>query len=237
MHCSAPTYVLKRKAKLLARESDIALHQALDKVAIDEGFQTWSHLVSASNNNSPAKDVLSQLEPGDLVLIGGRPGQGKTLLGLELAAKASYIRRKGYFFTLDYHKRNIAERYADLGIDLSSVHEAVAIDTSDEISGEYVINRLQVEKELALIVVDYLQLLDQKRTNPTLDNQIGTIQRYGADTGAICVFISQIDRSFDLLEKSMPDITDVRLPNPLDLSVFRKLFFLHDGRIQFDQAA
>lgn len=45
MQLSAPIYKLKRKAKLLAREIDIALHQALDKVAIEEGFQSWSHLV------------------------------------------------------------------------------------------------------------------------------------------------------------------------------------------------
>ena len=237
MQLSAPIHVLKRKAKLAARGNDIALHQALDKVAIEEGFNSWSHLVSSSVNENPARQILSQLESGDLALIGARPGQGKTLLGLELVARASDVRRNGYFFTLDYHERDVAERFSSIGIDPSTFKGSVVIDTSDDVSADYVINRLGVEKEAALIVVDYLQLLDQKRTNPSLDVQIRSLQRYVLETGAMCLMISQIDRSFDLAEKSMPDISDIRLPNPVDLSAFRKLFFLHDGKIQFDRAA
>ncbi|MDJ1007863.1 MAG: DNA helicase [Paracoccaceae bacterium] len=237
MQLSAPIYVLKRKAKLLARDIDIALHQALDKVAIEEGFQNWSHLVSSPATASPARDVLSQLEPGDLALIGARPGHGKTLLGLELAAKASQLHRKGYFFTLDYHERDVADRLSTMGIGPSSINDALVIDTSDDVSADYIIRKLRTETEPAFIVVDYLQLLDQKRTNPSLDDQFKSLRRYVIEMGAICVVISQIDRSFDLAERAMPTISDVRLPNPLDLSVFRKRFFLHDGKIQFDQAA
>ncbi|WP_299550711.1 DNA helicase [uncultured Tateyamaria sp.] len=237
MQLSAPIYVLKRKAKLLAREIDIALHQALDKVAIEEGFQSWSHLASSSANESQAGEILSQLEPGDLALIGARPGHGKTLLGLELATKASQLRRKGYFFTLDYHERDVADRLSAMGIDPNFINSSVVVDTSDDVSADYVVSRLRAEKEPALIIVDYLQLLDQKRTHPSLDDQIKFLQRHVIDTGAICAVISQIDRSFDLSGKSMPDISDVRLPNPVDLSAFRKLFFLHNGKIQFDQAA
>lgn len=237
MQLSAPIYVLKRKAKLLARGNGVSLHQALNKVANAEGFNSWSHLVSSSASENPARRILSQLEPGDLVLIGARPGHGKTLLGLELAARASQLRRKGFFFTLAYHEREIADRFSTIGIDPSSIQKSVVIDTSDCVSADYVINRLEAEHEPALVVVDYLQLLDQKRSNPGLDDQIKSLQRYVIDAGAICAVISQIDQSFDLVEKSMPDISDVRLPNPLDLSVFSKNFFLHDGKIRFDQAA
>ncbi len=237
MQLSAPIYGLKRKAKLLARETDIALHQALDQVAIEEGFQSWSQLVSSAANESPARGILSKLESGDLVLIGARPGHGKTLLGLELAAIASQAGRKGYFFTLDYHERDIAVRFSAIGIDPISINKKVVIDTTDDVSADYVISRLRAENEPALIVIDYLQLLDQKRTNPSLDDQIRSLRRYVTETGAICAMISQIDRSFDLGRKSMPDISDVRLPNPLDLTAFRKRFFLHDGKIQMDQAA
>ncbi|MEN0001035.1 MAG: DNA helicase [Pseudomonadota bacterium] len=237
MQLSAPIYVLKRKAKLLARDSGIALHQALDRVAIGEGFQSWSHLMSAPASGRRVYDVLSQLGSGDLVLIAARRGQGKTLLGLELAAKASQLRRKGYFFTLDYHEREIVDRLSTIGVDPSSIDENLVLDTSDDVSAEHIIGTLTDEREPTLIVIDYLQLLDQKRTNPSLDDQIKSLQNYVIGTGTICAVISQIDRSFDLNEKSMPDISDVRLPNPLDLSAFRKLLFLHDGKIQFDQAA
>ncbi|RKF08468.1 DNA helicase [Oceaniradius stylonematis] len=237
MQLSAPIYVLKRKAKLLTRGNGVSLHQALNRVAVAEGFTSWSHLVSSSASGSPARKILSLLESGDLALIGARPGHGKTLLGLELVAKASQFRRKGFFFTLDYHERDIADRFSTIGMDPSSINKSVVIDTSDYVSADYIINRLEAEKEPALVVVDYLQLLDQKRSNPSLDDQIKSLQRYVIGAGAICAVISQIDRSFDLVEKSMPDISDVRLPNPLDMSVFSKSFFLHHGKIRFDQAA
>ena len=38
MKLSAPVYRLKRRAKVLAREERIPLHEALDRVAMDEGF-------------------------------------------------------------------------------------------------------------------------------------------------------------------------------------------------------
>ena len=237
MQFSAPIYVLKRKAKLLAREADVPLHQALDELATQEGYRSWSHLASSPENVSPVREILGLLEPGDLCLVAARPGQGKTLLGLELAAKASRIGRQGYFFTLDFHEQDVADRLMSLGIDPNSTDSEVVIDTSDDVSADYVIDRLSTANTPALIVLDYLQLLDQKRKNPSLSDQMASLQRFVDDTGAICVVVSQIDRAFDLGGKSMPDASDVRLPNPLDLSVFSKFFFLHQGKFQFDRVA
>ena len=237
MHISAPIYRLKRRAKLLARGSGGPLHEALDQVAEEEGFQSWSHLAASLAHDSPAQIILSQLSPGDLVLLGARPGHGKTVLALELAANAVRLDRRGYFFTLDYHQRDVADRLTDLGIDLAAAQGELVVDTSDEISAGYIINRTKNETAPTVIVIDYLQLLDQKRTNPGLDGQIKDLRRYVAATGAICVVISQIDRSFDLGGKSMPDLSDIRLPNPLDLSAFNKVFFLHNGQIRMEQVA
>ena len=237
MQLSAPIYRLKRQAKLLARQKSIPLHEALDQKAIEEGFQSWSHLASSSSTKKPVTTILSQLAPGDLILVGARPGHGKTLLGLELASRAIELGRKGFFFTLDYHERDVEDRFSALGINPKSEQNPMIVDTSDEVSADYVISCLELFSEPVVVVVDYLQLLDQKRTNPSLDDQIRSLRRYVKATGAICAMISQIDRSFDLSDKPMPDLSDVRLPNPLDLSAFDKVCFLHNGKIQMDQAA
>ncbi|MEM9032414.1 MAG: DNA helicase [Pseudomonadota bacterium] len=237
MRLSAPIYALKRQAKLLARQTDIPLHQALDRIAGEAGFQNWSHLASSFKSQSPARDVLAQLAAGDLVLIAARPGHGKTLLGLELASRAAQFGRQGYFFTLEAHERDVEDYLSSLGIGPGSTDEVVVIDTSDEVSADYITARLAPEPGPALIVVDYLQILDQKRANPSLNDQIDALKTYVADTGAICALISQIDRAFDLSGKAMPDISDVRLPNPLDLSAFSKSFFLHNGMVQLAQTA
>jgi replicative DNA helicase len=84
MRLSSPIYTLKREAKLLARDTEIKLHQALDQVARREGFQDWGHLASSYAKTTPAKAILQQLDTGVMALIAARPGHGKTLLGLEL---------------------------------------------------------------------------------------------------------------------------------------------------------
>ncbi|WP_299598356.1 DNA helicase [uncultured Tateyamaria sp.] len=237
MHISAPVYHLKRQAKLLARQTGTPLNKALDQIATSEGFQSWGHLTSSLPKGRAAEIVLPQLHAGDLMLLGARPGHGKTLLGLELASMAATLGRKGFFFTLDYHEPAVADRFADLGIDQVSAQKTVEVDTSDEISGGYVVSRLERCHTPVVAVIDYLQLLDQRRTNPNLPDQIASLRTYVKATGAICVVISQIDRSFDLSGKPMPDASDVRLPNPLNLSAFDKVCFLHNGKVQVDRAA
>ena len=88
MKLSAPVYQLKRQAKSISREEGIALHKALDRVALAEGFRNWSLLAAHLSANSPSKALLDRLRPGDLVLLGARPGQGKTMLSLELIVEA-----------------------------------------------------------------------------------------------------------------------------------------------------
>ena len=88
MKLSSPIYTLKRQAKLVARDTKIKLHQALNQIATNEGFKDWSHLASKYSETTPAKEILKQIRSGDMVLIGARPGHGKALLGLELTALA-----------------------------------------------------------------------------------------------------------------------------------------------------
>lgn len=236
MILSAPIYRLKRNAKTLARAHGLPLHAALDRVAVAEGFQSWSHLAASHASDTPAKKVLAQLEAGQLALIGARPGHGKTLLALELTAMAAGIGRQGFFFTLDYHDRDVAQAFAAIGTAPSSV-QSIVIDTSDDISANYIISHLKTVHRPPLIVVDYLQLLDQKRSNPVLDEQMAALKAYVIRTCAICVLISQIDRRFELTGKQMPDASEIRFANPCDMSVFDRLFFLHDGQIRMDRAA
>lgn len=63
--------------------------------------------------------------------------------------------------------------------------------------------------------------------------QIRALRSFARERGLVLVFISQIDRSYDSASKPFPDIGDIRLPNPLDLSLFDKACFLNKGEIQF----
>lgn len=233
MKLSAPVYHLKRRAKLLSRKEKIPLHEALGRIALKEGFGSWGLLIAKAPAVTATTRLYARMEAGDMVLVGARPGHGKTLLSLELAAEAMRTGKRSVFFTLEYTQRDIVDRFRDIGIDATRFAGLFEFDNSDAMAADYIMERLSLALPGTLAVIDYLQLLDQKRENPELMVQVRALKSFAWDRGLIMVFISQIDRSYDPSRKSCPDLNDVRLPNPLDLGLFNKTCFLNDGEIQF----
>ncbi|AZO28910.1 MULTISPECIES: DNA helicase [Mesorhizobium] len=236
MRLSVPVYHLKRQARLLSRRDRMPLHQALDRVAAGEGFASWSLLAAKAAEAAPATNLFAQLTSGDLVLVGARPGQGKTLMSLELAVEAMKSGRRSVFFTLEYTHTDILGRFRVIGGEPALFDGLFEFDNSDTICADYIIGKLRTAPRGTLAVIDYLQLLDQRRENPELMVQVSTLRSFARDRGLILVFISQIDRSYDASKKPFPDLGDIRLPNPLDLSLFDKTCFLNKGEIQFQAA-
>ena len=237
MKLSAPIYHLKRKAKRLSREEGIPLHDALDRIATTEGFSAWSMLAAKTAALTPANRLFRQFKPGDLVLVGARPGQGKTLMSLELAVEAMKSGSRAAFFSLEYTEKDVLDRLRAIGVDHAQFRAQFEIDCSDAVSADYVVKQMASAPHGTVVVIDYLQLLDQRRENPDLTVQVRALKSFARDKGLIVVFISQIDRSYDPSIKPCPDLGDVRLPNPLDLKLFDKTCFLNKSEVQFRAAS
>ncbi|GLS29587.1 KaiC protein [Mesorhizobium albiziae] len=237
MKLSAPIYHLKRQAKRLSREEKIPLHEALDRIAAREGFNRWSLLAAKLSTTAPAGKLFARLTPGDLVLVGARPGQGKTLMSLELAVEAMRSGSHAIFFTLEYTRQDMLDRFRAIGVDWLDFRDRFTFDCSDAISADHIVNALASAPRGTVAVIDYLQLLDQRRENPELMVQVRALKAFARDKGLILVFISQIDRSYDPATKPCPDIQDIRLPNPLDLTLFDKTCFLNNGEVRFQAAS
>ncbi|AJE46755.1 DNA helicase [Celeribacter indicus] len=229
MRLSAPIYQLKRRAKLLAREGKMPLHQAQDRVAAEEGFAAWSLL--ASRFEAGAKGaLLPQLADGDMLLIGARPGHGKTRLGLQLLIDAARAGRRSVFFTLEYTEAEAMERVRALADHVPGAIPEIV--TSDEISADFIVRYLSGSPQGTVAVIDYLQILDQQRKKPPLSEQMSALQAFTRDSGIVLGFISQIDRSYEPERASVPGFADLRLPNPIPSGIFSKACFLNAGEIR-----
>jgi hypothetical protein len=233
MKPTVPIYQLKRKAKLLARQTSTPLHAALDRLAIEQGYRSWSLLSAKHAETSPAEILYRSLKRGDMLLVGARPRQGKTLMALSLAIEAMKAGNRAFFFSLDYTTADLLGCFRVLDVEPARFGNQFSFDFSDAINAGYMIETLENAAPGTLVVVDYLQLLDQRRENPPLSDQVSALSAFARRRDLIIVFVSQIDRAYDAALKPLPDIADVRLPNPIDLSQFSRTCFLQGGSVAF----
>lgn len=237
MKFSAPIYILKQQAKAIARKNNVALHEALDRIAKREGFASWSLLAARWSRDETSTSLLSQLRPGELVLLAARPGQGKTLLSLGLAAEWMARGNRAAFFTLEFTRADVSRCFEILEREIEDFADSFVVDDSDAISADYVVARLGRPAPNMLIVIDYLQLLDQRRENPSLMQQVTQLKLFARQHRAVIVCLSQVHRSYDPATKPLPALTDIRLPNPLNLELFDKACLLSRGKLHVQSVA
>lgn len=236
MKLSAPIYILKQQAKALSQRENLRLHAALDQVAAREGFNAWSHLASSWQQADTSHSLYEQLRPGELLLLGSRPGQGKTLLSIGLAVEAMTRGHRAAFFTLEFTTAEVEALFAVLGRSQQDFRGKWLLDTSEDMSAGYISERLADEPPGTLVVVDYLQLLDQRRDKPNLDQQVRELKTHAQKCRSVVICLSQIAREFKPSSGSIPSIRDVRMPNPVDLSIFDKACFMHAGKMRLHSA-
>jgi replicative DNA helicase len=231
MKLSAPIHVLKTQAQLLKKEKGITNTEALDLIAKREGFDSWSLLQSKKDDMFPKSydEILGFFNPGDIVLIGARPSKGKTVFTMGLFVQAiQKASAKNFCFSLAEVHKDIAKRMAVYDESIGEKNKFFELDYSNNISADYIIEKTKnsVTKN-SLIIIDYLQLLDEKRTNPPLQVQVEKLKNFAREKECVVIFISQLDRALENKADKRPTMDDIRLPNPLELKFFNKIMLLH----------
>jgi replicative DNA helicase len=144
---------------------------------------------------------------------------------------------KNFFFSLSEVHKSIAKRIERYDENIEQDSSRYEHDYSNDICADYIINKISSEvTSNSLIVIDYLQLLDQKRTNDTLQNQVIALKKFAKEKGCIIIFISQIDREVENRLDPRPIFGDILLPNPLDLGLMNKILLLYIDLNKLEEA-
>jgi len=149
-------------------------------------------------------DITSGFQKGDLIIIAGRPGMGKTALALSMIRNAALEADTGVgMFSLEMGNQQLAMRllcaearvnmhfvrtgklpsklWKNLGIAAGDLEEAqIYLDDTPAITVRELrakARRLVAEKRISMIVVDYLQLMQGPRGVENRQQEISVISR------------------------------------------------------------
>ena len=165
----------------------------------------------------PAIDDKVFAERGDLILLGGYPSAGKTLLAVQFALCLSNTYRVG-FFSLETSARKLTDRVMShmSQIPLTKIKrrdlndadwEAIAAASADlsklqfsiiEASGMSVhdIQAVSLNQRFDIIFVDYLQLINEKGKDryETVTNISQRLHTFSQSSGVAVIALSQLSR-------------------------------------------
>ncbi|NLE46804.1 MAG: replicative DNA helicase [Sandaracinaceae bacterium] len=167
--------------------------------------QSRQPIVGATTGFTKLDAMTAGMNPGDLIIIAGRPGMGKTSFALNIAVNMAMADRKAAaIFSLEMPKEQLALRLlsSEARVDNMRIRTAselsaddwkrlanatgritdlpIIIDDTPSISVLELrskARRIQAEHGLGLIVVDYLQLMRSGRRIDSREQEISEISR------------------------------------------------------------
>ena len=172
--------------------------------AVEEAYENKVLVTGVPTGYRELDQKTSGLQPGDFIVIAGRPSMGKTALALNIARNAAIDANVPVaIFSLEMSKEQLSLRMlsAEARIDstrmrggflseadLARINRAagtlydlpIYIDDSPAISALEVrakARRMKMEKGLGLVIVDYLQLMKGRASAERRDLEISEISR------------------------------------------------------------
>ena len=202
--------------------------------------------------------VLVGMGPGDLILVGARPGMGKTSFAMNIASKVALQSKKTVcVFSLEMSAEQLVSRmlssealvdsYAIRSGNLSNddwdkiarassvLSECdILIDDTAGISAAGMRAKLRKIKNLGLIVIDYLQLMqsDNTRKNDSRVNDVADISRnlklMAKDLKVPIICCAQLSRGPESRTDKRPMLSDLRDSGAIEQDADVVMFLYRD---------
>jgi len=187
-------------------------------------------------------NILSGLQRSDLIVLGARPSLGKTSLALDIVRHIAVKEKKPVgVFSLEMSCEQVIDRLiaAEAQVPLWKLRTGKLSDDSDfelirnslDVLSQAPIfiddspspnilqirsmaRRIQMDKGLSLLVVDYLQLIMPRTNSTNMVQQITEISRglkgLAKELNVPVLALSQLSRSVDQREIKIPRLVDLR---------------------------
>jgi replicative DNA helicase len=218
------------EAPQLAREFLVRLDERASGTKLN-GYQTGFKDLDVT---------LSGIHPGQLVILGARPGAGKTAFALSLALTLTGSGVPTLLFSLEMPAAEIMDRAASVrsGVWLSKIRagrlnsedvervysaasqlatEPLLIDDSCDLTAAKLgaaVRRAVRRRGVRAVVVDYLQLLSPENPKDNRTQQVGLMARRAKMLARTCgipvLMLSQLNREMDNRPDGRPRLSDLR---------------------------
>ncbi len=234
------------------------LNQAIER--IDALYQRAEPVTGLSTGFTDLDQMTSGLQPSDLIIVAGRPSMGKTSFALNIAEHiAIQTRRPVAVFSMEMPGDSLAMRLmSSLGrIDQHRVRTgkladdewprltsavnllsetAIFIDDTPALTPIEVrarARRLKREQgDLALIVLDYLQLMQAPEVGENRATEISAISRalksLARELNVPVIALSQLNRSLEQRPNKRPVMSDLRESGAIEQDADLIIFIYRD---------
>jgi replicative DNA helicase len=211
-------------------------------------------------------ELTAGFQKSDLVILAGRPGMGKTALGLNIAKNAAVDSNIPVaIFSLEMSKEQLSFRMlsSEARIDSSRLRRGfisqddwikitdsagilsqapIFIDDSPNITALEIrakSRRLKMEKDIGLIIIDYLQLMKGRASAERRDLEISEISRslkaLAKELDLPVVALSQLNRKLEERSDKRPQLSDLRESGALEQDADVVAFLYRDELYKRDE--
>ncbi|MBI2026870.1 MAG: replicative DNA helicase [Deltaproteobacteria bacterium] len=208
---------------------------------IEELHERKSQITGVPTGFTDIDKLTSGLQSGDLVVIAGRPSMGKTSFALNIVQYASRaMNQPVVFFSLEMSKEQVVTRLLTSlsRVDASRLRVGNLTDSDwpkltkaagylseapiyiDDTPGISVLEmkakcrRLKARSGLALIVIDYLQLMRSRGFSESREREISEISRslkaLAKELQLPIIALSQLNRAVEARQDKRPMMSDLR---------------------------
>jgi replicative DNA helicase len=250
--------VAQKRSKSTLIPLETAVQEAFER--IEKTMERGARISGTESGFRDLDEMTSGMHPGQMIVIAARPAMGKTSFVLCLTANAAKSSGKPVlFFSLEMPRVELANRLlcAEANVDQSLLRSNMM--TEDQMtaltnaasriynlpiyiddSGELTLmdlrakaRRMKAERDLSLIVIDYLQLMKASREGmDSREREISEISRglkqLAKECGVPIIALSQLNRAVENRTDKRPQLSDLRESGAIEQDADMVMFIYRD---------